>query len=94
MEYYRRLIGVLAEDLLQDCQEDSKHNENGSCGDDVQCRKIHLDRNCYWIIAQNVGKVMKPTLILNVRQKRLLLAWNIQPYETLVGDIRPTAIPS
>ena len=35
MEYYRRLIGVLKENLLHDCRERSKHNENGNCGNDV-----------------------------------------------------------
>ena len=42
MEYYRRLIGVLKENLLHDCRESSKHKQHGNCGNDVHCREIHL----------------------------------------------------
>ena len=52
MEYYRRLIEVLEENLLHDCRESSKQNQKGNCGNDVHCRDLHLDRRCYGMIAR------------------------------------------
>ena len=47
VKYYRRLIGILKEDLLQDCRENNNDHEAGNCGNDIQNRKPHLDRKYY-----------------------------------------------